>query len=468
MEKEMSVNEAKAYLKENDNKLFNDEITSFVSLKNINKIYDNGFHAVYDFNLDIEKNEFIALVGPSGCGKSTTLRMIAGLEDITSGELYIDSIYSNYLASKDRDIAMVFQSYALYPQMTVYDNIAFGLKMRKLPKEEIKERVFEAADILDLGQLLDRKPKQLSGGQMQRVALGRAIVRQARVFLMDEPLSNLDAKLRVQMRSEIIRIHREVGATTIYVTHDQIEAMTMANRIVVMNKGFIQQIGKPIDVYNNPDNLFVATFIGSPSMNIIDAHFGGNKLEAGQIVIELSEKQKETIKNFYEERINETNKVLENLADLSDEQLLRDESHQIFKREVPQIKEKEKKSLFKFKKKEVAKETQIEEKELRFAGLNEKYEQLFKGEGIIKVGIRPEFFAFKEANNFEHPSNSIKATITMVELLGNEYILHFDLFGDVQAKISGGKPVSIGDEVELVFDLDRIHLFDIQSGLTIK
>ena len=244
----VSKKEAERILKENGNKLVDNSLASFVSLQNVNKVYPSGVHAVYDFNLEIEKNQFVALVGPSGCGKSTTLRMIAGLEDITSGALYIDKTYSNYLQSKDRDIAMVFQSYALYPQMSVYDNIAFGLKVRKLPKDEIEKRVFKAADILDLGEYLDRKPKELSGGQMQRVALGRAIVRQANLFLMDEPLSNLDAKLRVQMRSEIMRIHREVGATTVYVTHDQTEAMTMADVIVVMNKGFIQKIGKAIYV----------------------------------------------------------------------------------------------------------------------------------------------------------------------------------------------------------------------------
>ena len=230
--------------------LINPNIDSFIALKNINKVYPNGFQAVYDFNLDIKKQEFIVFVGPSGCGKSTTLRMIAGLEDITAGDLYIDQVYSNNLSPKDRDIAMVFQNYALYPHMSVYDNMGFGLKMRHMPKEEIEERVLKAADILDLTPLLDRKPRQLSGGQMQRVALGRAIVRDAKMFLMDEPLSNLDAKLRVKMRSEIIKLHQLLNTTTIYVTHDQVEAMTMATRIVVMSKGFVQQIGTPQEVFN--------------------------------------------------------------------------------------------------------------------------------------------------------------------------------------------------------------------------
>ncbi len=241
-----------------------------LELKNINKIYPNGVQAVFDFNLKIEDKEFIVFVGPSGCGKSTTLRMIAGLEEISSGELYIDGELMNDVEPKDRDIAMVFQSYALYPHMTVYNNMAFGLKLRKVPKEEIAKKVNEAAEILGLTPYLDRKPKALSGGQRQRVALGRAIVRNAKVFLMDEPLSNLDAKLRVMMRSEIIKLHAELNSTTIYVTHDQIEAMTMASRIVVMKDGYIQQIGSPTDIYENPTNLFVAGFIGTPPMNFIN------------------------------------------------------------------------------------------------------------------------------------------------------------------------------------------------------
>ena len=398
------VRKAGKILKECGYKVSNNEVDSFVSLKDINKIYPNGVQAVYDFNIDISEKDFIVLVGPSGCGKSTTLRMIAGLEDITSGYLYIDKTLSNYTSSKDRDISMVFQNYALYPQMTVFDNIAFPLRARKFrrPKEatlakawtqvievlenrakeyvealegaknkalnygtvieyvatklkicdkaaellnkysitkvsdleksvdgislmesikktsktiieteiqkisksgftldenyrllkegkleyhyvkmtneEIRSKVFAAAEILDLGPYLDRRPKELSGGQMQRVALGRAIVRNAKLFLMDEPLSNLDAKLRVQMRSEIVRIHEQIGATTIYVTHDQTEAMTMATKIVVMSKGWVQQIGTPQEIYYNPKNIFVATFIGSPAMNIFDAQYDNGKL----------------------------------------------------------------------------------------------------------------------------------------------------------------------------------------------
>ena len=431
------VKEAGKILKKNGYKISNSEVDAFVSLKDINKIYPNGVQAVYDFNIDISENDFIVLVGPSGCGKSTTLRMIAGLEDITSGYLYIDKVLSNYTNSKDRDISMVFQNYALYPQMTVFDNIAFPLKARKfrrpreasvikawnevidildnrmhefveayknaknkalnfgtvveyvatkmkicdetakilckydinyivdlnrdvkgvslyehiqntaqvkignetkkltskgyeidenyrllkdgevqyhyvkMSKEEIRARVFEAASILDLGPYLDRRPKELSGGQMQRVALGRAIVRNARLFLMDEPLSNLDAKLRVQMRSEIVRIHEQIGATTIYVTHDQTEAMTMATKIVVMSKGWVQQIGTPQEIYCNPKNIFVATFIGSPAMNIFDAEYNNGKLVfSNGYEVKLSEEYVERHNKYYEAKIQDLKRML--------------------------------------------------------------------------------------------------------------------------------------------------------------
>jgi len=269
-----------------------------VILKDVNKIYDNNVQAVFDFNLEIQDHEFIVLVGPSGCGKSTTLRMIAGLEEITSGELFIDDKLCNDVQPKDRDIAMVFQSYALYPHMSVYDNMAFGLKIRKMPRLEIDKRVHETARILEIEQFLDRKPKALSGGQRQRVALGRAIVRNAKVFLMDEPLSNLDAKLRVQMRSEIIKLHENLHATTIYVTHDQTEAMTMATRIVVMKDGYIQQIGAPKEIYNRPANLFVAAFIGSPAMNLIDVKYEKGQVKLGDLSIALTPEHKELMKGY--------------------------------------------------------------------------------------------------------------------------------------------------------------------------
>lgn len=258
-----------------------------LSLEHIYKVYPNGYEAVKDFNLEIADKEFIIFVGPSGCGKSTTLRMIAGLEDISDGTLKIGDRVVNDVESKDRDIAMVFQNYALYPHMSVYDNMAFALKLKKVPKDEIDKAVNEAARILELEKVLKRKPAQLSGGQRQRVAMGRAIVRSPQVFLMDEPLSNLDAKLRVQMRAEIAKLHDRLGATIIYVTHDQTEAMTLGTRIVVMKDGIIQQVDTPTNLYNSPDNLFVAGFIGSPQMNFFDAVFNGTGLEAGGVTFEL-------------------------------------------------------------------------------------------------------------------------------------------------------------------------------------
>lgn len=258
-------------------------------LEQIQKSYDKKVIAVDDFNLDINDKEFVVFVGPSGCGKSTTLRMIAGLEEITSGELYINDKKMNDIAPKDRDIAMVFQNYALYPHMNVYDNMAFGLKLRKFKKDEIHERVKNAANILGLEAYLERKPKALSGGQRQRVALGRAIVRDAKVFLMDEPLSNLDAKLRVQMRTEIQKLHRRLQTTTIYVTHDQTEAMTMATRLVVMKDGIIQQVGAPKDVYGEPENVFVGGFIGSPSMNFVSGSLEDGNFVTGENRIKIPE-----------------------------------------------------------------------------------------------------------------------------------------------------------------------------------
>lgn len=266
-----------------------------ITINNMHKKYEgNDIATLKNFSLDIKDREFIVFVGPSGCGKSTTLRMIAGLEDITSGELYIGDELVNDVPPKDRDIAMVFQNYALYPHMTVYDNMGFGLKLRKFDKVEIDRRITEAADILGLTALLQRKPAALSGGQRQRVALGRAIVRDAKVFLMDEPLSNLDAKLRVAMRAEIAKLHRRLETTSIYVTHDQTEAMTMADRIVILNDGLIQQVGTPKEVYDYPENVFVAGFIGSPAMNFFNVTLQGNHvIEDGGINIEIPEgKQK--------------------------------------------------------------------------------------------------------------------------------------------------------------------------------
>jgi multiple sugar transport system ATP-binding protein len=267
-----------------------------VILKDLTKKYDEVM-AVNKINAVIENEEFVVLVGPSGCGKTTTLRMVAGLEEITGGEIYIGDRLVNDIPPKDRDIAMVFQNYALYPHMNVYDNMAFGLKLRKTPRAEIEKRVSEAAKILDIEELLKRKPKQLSGGQRQRVALGRAIVRNPKVFLMDEPLSNLDAKLRVQMRTEIAKLHKRLNATIIYVTHDQTEAMTMADRIIIMKDGLVQQIGKPQNVYDHPDNMFVAGFIGSPAMNFIDVTVTDQMtLKHKSFELETFDKVKEAIK----------------------------------------------------------------------------------------------------------------------------------------------------------------------------
>ena len=271
---------------------------AYLTLKNINKIYPNGFHAVHNFNLDIEKGEFIVFVGPSGCGKSTTLRMIAGLEDISSGEFLIDGDRANEKGPRERGIAMVFQSYALYPQMTVFDNIAFGLTLQGVDEDVIEERVKKVAAILGLTDYLDRLPRALSGGQRQRVAIGRAIIRKVGVFLMDEPLSNLDAKQRVTMRYEIAQIHHETGATTIYVTHDQTEAMTLADRIVVMKLGYVQQIGTPYQLYYEPENVFVAGFIGEPPMNFVRGKVENGSLAFGKNRLDLTRKMGEAAKDY--------------------------------------------------------------------------------------------------------------------------------------------------------------------------
>ncbi|HLR92197.1 MAG TPA: sn-glycerol-3-phosphate ABC transporter ATP-binding protein UgpC [Atopostipes sp.] len=271
-----------------------------VNMQNMSKVYEGADdYAVENFNLEIDDHEFIVFVGPSGCGKTTTLRMVAGLEEITEGELYIDGDLMNDVEPKERDIAMVFQNYALYPHMTVFDNMAFGLKLRKVNKKEIKERVENAAELLGLSDFLDRKPAALSGGQRQRVALGRAVVRDPKLFLMDEPLSNLDAKLRVKMRTEIAKLHEELGSTTIYVTHDQTEAMTLATRIVIMNEGVIQQVGSPYDVYHSPNNLFVASFIGSPAMNFYDVTYSNGEItDNNGLIFPVNEENKKYLEEM--------------------------------------------------------------------------------------------------------------------------------------------------------------------------
>lgn len=502
VDEHISLEEAKEIYKENGGKIVDNESTAFVSLKDINKIYPNNVQAVFDFNLDIDKNDFVALVGPSGCGKSTTLRMIAGLEEISTGHLYIDKVFANYLPSKDRDIAMVFQSYALYPQLTVYDNIGFGLTIRKekLPmlnkkgeptfdengnpvmvvrhytKKEIEERVFRAAEILDLGKYLDRVPKELSGGQMQRVALGRAIVRNAQIFLMDEPLSNLDAKLRVQMRSEIVRIHEEVGATTIYVTHDQTEAMTMANKIVVMNKGFIQQIGSPIDIYKMPRNRFVATFIGTPPMNIVKGVYsdGVVKLDGG-IEIKLPEEKIKKHRDFYVNRINLIKDYITQIEEdpniLLSRKLLLSVNGYRKKEEEVEVSPKRKKEfkivkLINKLKNTSAKRLEANQKEVQEI-INElksmvvTYTNYLTDSHDIELGIRPEHIYLKDSAKGKI-SDSFNINTEIVEVLGSEFVIYANSdIGKLTIKLQ--EPVKSHNNYEVVFDEDKIHLFDLLS-----
>jgi len=365
-----------------------------LKLDHIYKRYAGGVTAVSDFTLDIEDKEFVVLVGPSGCGKSTTLRMIAGLEEISEGELYIDGEMVNDKAPKDRDIAMVFQNYALYPHMTVFENMAFGLKLRKTPKDEIKRRVNEAAKILDIEHLLDRKPKALSGGQRQRVALGRAIVREPKVFLMDEPLSNLDAKLRVQMRTEIGKLHKRLQTTFIYVTHDQTEAMTMGTRIIVMKDGFVQQIDSPANLYSNPVNMFVAGFIGSPQMNFADV---------------TVEKEGDAI---------------------------------YLKGDGINVKMPE------------GKTAQIEA-----AGIIGK---------TVVLGIRPEDIHDEEAILSSYPESNLDAHVDLTEMMGAETYLYLKI-GNVPftARVNPRSTAKHGDDIKVVFDANKIHLFDKETELAL-
>ena len=438
--------------------------SKFVSLVNINKYYDNGMHAVVDFNLDIAENEFIVFVGPSGCGKSTTLRMVAGLEDISGGELYIEGKLANDLEPVDRDVAMVFQSYALYPNMTIYDNMAFPLEMRKdhLPelgkngepilnedgtpklvlrhytKSEIDERVKEAARILEISDQLYKKPKALSGGQRQRVALGRAIVRKSKILLMDEPLSNLDAKLRVYMRSEIVRLHESTNSTTIYVTHDQTEAMTMADRIVVMSKGYVQQIGTPEEIYKHPYNKFVASFIGSPAMNFVDCEMKINKLHfVDGHVVTLDQSIVKWVKDFYQKQLEEYKEKLPSLIEERKVQL---------EREWKAKKHRHGKT-FVFD--ENSDEVLMKHKD----GIA-KMEELVKGDSYpLTFGIRPE--AMKE------DAKGDEYDVKLSELLGDEYYVHLDFGGkECLAKVPAERKITKGSKIKLSFSLDKVHLFD--------
>ena len=566
----------------------------YISLQNINKIYDNLVQAVYDFNLDIKKNEFIVFVGPSGCGKSTTLRMIAGLEEITAGNLFIDGVYANGLAPKDRNIAMVFQSYALYPHMSVYDNMAFSMKIRpsecfvldengnikvgidekkvnelekeiskkkldldtfskkiedhkivldklnetlnnkevvnsgkekdkfferyyterdyihslehelryrkesydelveelekvkttpiqlteirKLTKEEIDERVHKAAKILQIEDYLDRKPKALSGGQRQRVALGRAICKSAKLFLMDEPLSNLDAKLRVSMRSEIIKLHKAIGSTTIYVTHDQTEAMTMADRIVIMDKGVIQQIGTPKEIYNHPSNVFVGTFIGSPSMNIQNVEIKENKIVfdeentlnlSEEIISNLNTKIKEKLAKInyfienglneeYEKELNVKKESLRLKIEDSGKRFTHDKDGNLIDRiEALTLDEEEKAICQSF----------YDSKLKGLLKAKEKYEEMLKS-NVYQVifGVRPENIYLKDSITEKNvkPSNDLYLTISIPELLGNEYYLHSELAkNDFVIKTSANNDVKENSKVIINIDLNKIHLFDV-------
>ena len=375
-----------------------------LSLRSIYKRYNGGVTAVSDFNLEIKDKEFIIMVGPSGCGKSTTLRMIAGLEEITEGELHIGDRLVNDVAPKDRDIAMVFQNYALYPHMTVYDNMAFGLKLRKTPKDEIKRRVEEAARVLDIVHLLDRKPKALSGGQRQRVALGRAIVREPKVFLLDEPLSNLDAKLRAQMRTEISKLHQKLGTTFIYVTHDQTEAMTMADRIVVMKDGLIQQVDSPNNLYLYPCNMFVAGFIGSPQMNFIDVVIGKN---GDQYYCEFGSEDTKTRKGI--------------------------------KYQIPLPASKNENNIL----------------------------EQYVGKEVV-MGIRPED-VHDEARYLESmPECRVRAKVEVAELMGAEIFLYVNVEGSsITARVEPTSTARPGDEIDMVLENVKIHLFDKETEQTI-
>ena len=529
----------------NSRKIKNAPKDAYISLRHINKIYDNKVQAVFDFNLDIKQREFVVFVGPSGCGKSTTLRMIAGLEDITAGDLFIDKTYANDLHPKDRDIAMVFQSYALYPHMTVAGNMSFGLRIKKfptlkvdennnpvlginkkaikvlqgqynnlkkyydgltndnekldlekdlneikekieylqttpvevyenkhLPKEEIRSRVEKAAQILQISEYLGRKPKALSGGQCQRVALGRAIVKNAKVFLMDEPLSNLDAKLRVAMRSEIIKLHNALNATTIYVTHDQTEAMTMATRIVVMNKGYIQQIGTPIEIYNHPSNVFVATFIGSPAMNLISARFVKEDVILPKgTTIKLGKDFKKAVKEFYE---NEKFSLTKELEELEENFVEKKEYEEKIKDIEEKIKNHSTKMLENDLKKLQEEYKLCLESNSRRNYLIDALEKInaldLKKEIPVIFGIRPE--DIYQANRIltdEEVSQEFKLKVSVAELLGHEYYVHTDFEGnEIVSKIHAKTLVNTGDELNLVFDLSKIHLFDTITEKLIK
>ena len=491
-----------------------------ISLQHINKIYPNDIQAVFDFSLDIKEKEFIVLVGPSGCGKSTTLRMIAGLEGITYGDLFISGKYANDLLPKERDISMVFQSYALYPNMSVYENLAFSLKVRHLSKNEIDERVANAAKILEIEELLNRKPAALSGGQRQRVALGRAIVRNSKVFLMDEPLSNLDAKLRVQMRGEIVSLHRRIGATTVYVTHDQTEAMTMADRIVIMKGGYVQQIATPKEIYTNPKNLFVATFIGSPAMNVLDTTLVDNNiLFANGYKFSLAKQQRENISSFYEDKVKKLRTEIEEIEkDIEQEKYVLARPN--LKKSLDKLEKNRSLKINEFTiLKDYLKSETTEERKLdlkaeitrvneEIDALAKEQEQLMKGsyvplagkklekvyitDSLLQIAIatlearkeelqqyidtlnrkeKPLFFGVRSEDfilSKDKQENGFKIVVDIPELLGNEYHLLFKIGEqNCTAKISSREEISTGQEYYATIDSKRYHIFDPLSEETI-
>ena len=570
---------------------------AFLSLQNLEKVYPNGEKAVYNFNLDIRKNEFIVIVGPSGCGKSTTLRMLAGLEDISEGDIFMEGELINYKPCKDRRMAIVFQSYALYPQMSVYDNIAFPLtinkypmpainatlaadseirrilgkvpfvkfvgvlynvfaehsknkgeeianifgiseqagkllaasfapykrdtleslhgkegeirahidgqlsavceaeraeiskkgivldenfceldengkpriEMRKYTPYEIRTRVYETADKLDLSPYLDKLPKELSGGQMQRVALGRAIIKNVPVFLMDEPLSNLDAKLRLTMRSEIVKLHNRINATTVYVTHDQIEAMTKATRIVVMSRGFVQQIGTPEEVYSDPANIFVARFIGSPSMNIFEAEFdrGAGTIRFGDVSVKADEKFVQKHDAFYAEMIAQFESMLANFDQKAEENLLKILSATRDNKKSASSHTR-KKSLMQMLRAVFAKKQPTEEYAEEKQICSEMLDALrayLNGDHTLTLGIRPERVQIEKYDPKKTYKNCFISKPTVCELLGGEYNIHFDFCNrDMVGTFDANEKISTEDQIAVSFSTDSIYIFDPVTG----
>ena len=589
----MSKQEKKMINKQTSDKNLQRSKEAFVSIQNLEKIYPNGAKAVYDFNLDIQRNEFIVIVGPSGCGKTTTLRMIAGLEDISAGDIFVDGEFINYKPSKDRKMAIVFQSYALYPQMSVYDNIAFPLtinkyelplvavklqaavqalnilkkhqdrelleileqisrdarigkikrfelaakrfgislaagekicevstldfkngqiskiisaweeevkieqenlkannividenfqhidengrvivKERALNKYEIRMKVVRTAETLDLGDYLDRLPKELSGGQMQRVALGRAIVKNLPLFLMDEPLSNLDAKLRLTMRSEIVKIHNKINATTVYVTHDQTEAMTMATRIVVMSKGFVQQIDTPQQIYDNPKNLFVAKFVGSPAINVLNGTIDIKQkkiLIGDEIELKIGEAQVKKHDEFYQRKLSEFQDVFAKYEEdyRAREYVLKvlssvgSHKHKSFKRIIKPTLFSRVKNLFKHEVHDYKQDTNYKV----FQKLIEKIKAAQVGVHNIVLAIRPERMNVSLFDASKEYKNAYIVTPTVCELLGYEYIVHFDFLGkEITAKIDSKNFVSLQTKLVVTFDNEDLLFFDEISG----